>query len=119
MEGLYYFIGLVLLVGQWVLPKIIDVGEEEMRDTPVYRGFLLGSWALLIPILILIWTMDRSRPYPVWPFLLAVLYCFRGYMEWKYIRETIRHQVSFILAGVFILFALLMVCILLFGTTNL
>lgn len=84
-----------------------------MRDTPVYRWFLLGTWALLIPILILIWTMDKSRPYPVWPFLFAVLFCFRGYMEWKYLRDTMRHIVSFILSGVLFLFALLMGCILL------
>lgn len=36
MEGLYSFILLVICVGQWVLRKIIDVGEEEMRDTPVF-----------------------------------------------------------------------------------
>ena len=78
--GLYSFIILVICVGQWVLRKIIDVGEEEMRDTPVHKWYLLGSWALLIPILILIWTMDRSRPNPIWPFLLSVIFCFRGYM---------------------------------------
>lgn len=48
MEGLYSYILLVICVGQWVLSKIIDVGEEEMRDTPVYKWYLLGSWALLI-----------------------------------------------------------------------
>ncbi|MGG4106295.1 DUF4181 domain-containing protein [Paenibacillus lautus] len=113
MEGLYSFIILVICVGQWVLSKIIDVGEEEMRDTPVYKWYLLGSWALLLPILILVWTMDRSRPYPIWPFLLSVIFCFRGYMEWKYIRETRQHQVSILLAAVSLCFTGLMILILL------
>lgn len=113
MEGLYSFIVLVILVGQWVLRKIIDVGEEEMRDTPVHTWYLLGSWALLIPILILTWTMDRSRPYPIWPFLLSVIFCFRGYMEWKYIRESGHHQVSILLAAVSLFFTGLMIFILL------
>lgn len=64
MDGLYSFIILVICVGQWVLRKIIDVGEEEMRDTPVYKWYLLGSWALLIPILILTWTMEGADPIP-------------------------------------------------------
>ena len=111
--GLYSFIILVICVGQWVLRKIIDVGEEEMRDTPVHKWYLLGSWALLIPILILIWTMDRSRPNPIWPFLLSVIFCFRGYMEWKYMRESRHHQVSILLASVSLFFTGLMILILL------
>ncbi|WP_307719750.1 DUF4181 domain-containing protein [Paenibacillus lautus] len=113
MEGLYSFIILVICVGPWVLSKIIDVGEEEMRDTPVYKWYLLGSWALLLPILILVWTMDRSRPYPILPFLLSGIFCFRGYMEWKYIRETRRHQVSILLAAASLCFTGLMILILL------
>ncbi|WP_237566445.1 DUF4181 domain-containing protein [Paenibacillus sp. EZ-K15] len=63
--------------------------------------------------------MDRSRPYPIWPFIFTVIFCFRGYMEWKYIRETLRrHQVSILLAAASLSFTGLMILILLVKILN-
>ncbi|MDH6675762.1 hypothetical protein M2277_006483 [Paenibacillus sp. LBL] len=41
MEGLYSFLLLTIMVVQWILYKVTDVGEEEMRDTPGINGILL------------------------------------------------------------------------------
>ncbi|SEM62023.1 protein of unknown function [Paenibacillus sp. cl141a] len=113
MEWVYSSIVLAIIVGRWFLEKIIDVGEEDMRDTHANKWYLIGSWVLLIPILVLVWIMDQSRPNPIWPFMFAVLYCFRGYMEWTYIRDSRRHQVSFLLAAFLFSFTILLLAILL------
>ncbi|WP_340462904.1 DUF4181 domain-containing protein [Paenibacillus glucanolyticus] len=113
MEGLYSFMLLTIMVVRWILYKVTDVGEEEMRDTPGYKRYLIGSWILMIVIIALIWMIDRSEPYPLWPFLVTLAFCFRGYMEWKHIPEARRHRVSMILATISFSFTGLMILILL------
>lgn len=113
MEGLYSFIVLTICVVQWILYKVMDVGEEEIRDTPGHKWYLIGTWIILIPLIALVWIIDRSTPYPFWPFLFALAFSFRGYMEWRYVRESRRHQVSMILAAFSFSFTGLMLFILL------
>lgn len=106
MDGLYSFIALSTMLAQFILNKIIvvDVDERKMSDTTVYKWYLLGSWIVVIPIIVAIWTLNRSQPQPLYLSLVTFSFCFRAYMEWKYIRETKRHIVSIILAAISLFF---------------
>ncbi|WP_456287213.1 DUF4181 domain-containing protein [Paenibacillus sp. AK002] len=69
-----------------------------MNDTPMHKQYIIISLILLTPVLLAIWLLDRSQPQLLIALLLAIPFFYRGYMEWKYVKETKRHRVSFILA---------------------
>lgn len=108
MEALYSFIIVVVLIGQFILGKVLVVGEEDMNDTPMHKQYIIISLILLTPVLLAIWLLDRSQPQPLLALLLALPFFYRGYMEWKYVKETKRHKVSFILAFILLFFTVLL-----------
>ncbi len=69
-----------------------------MNDIPMHKQYIIISLILLTPVLLAIWLLDRSQPQLLIALLLAIPFFYRGYMEWKYVKETKRHRVSFILA---------------------
>lgn len=74
MEVLYSFIIVVVLIGQFVLGKMLVVGEEDMNDTPKHKQYIVIviSLILLTPALLVIWLLDRSQPQPLIALLLAI-----------------------------------------------
>jgi hypothetical protein len=108
MEALYSFIIVVVLIGQFILGKVLVVGEEDMNDTPMHKQYIIISLILLTPVLLAIWLLDRSQPQPLLALLLAIPFFYRGYMEWRYVNETKRHKVSFILAFILLFFMVLL-----------
>ncbi|MHA2858181.1 DUF4181 domain-containing protein [Paenibacillus lautus] len=69
-----------------------------MNDIPMHKQYIIISLILLTPVLLAIWLLDRSQPQLLIALLLAIPFFYRGYMEWKYVKETKRHRVSFMLA---------------------
>lgn len=108
MEGLYAFIFLVVIIGQFILNKVFVDGEEDVRDTSAHKRYNLISWFLLIPVILAIWLVDRSQPQPLLALLFALPFFYRGYMELKYVKETKRYKVSFSLAFVLIFFTIVL-----------
>ncbi|WP_106767330.1 DUF4181 domain-containing protein [Paenibacillus faecalis] len=109
MTGFYFFTMIFLILLQFILNKVIVGDEREMSDTTVYRWYLLGSWIIIIPMIVSIWTLDLEQSQPFILFLFMLAFIFRAYMEWRYIRETKRHIVSIISAATSLIFT----CILL------
>ncbi|WP_441295361.1 DUF4181 domain-containing protein [Paenibacillus sp. HGF5] len=64
----------------------------------MHKQYIIISLILLTPVLLAIWLLDRSQPQLLIALLLAIPFFYRGYMEWKYVKETKRHRVSFMLA---------------------
>lgn len=111
-----YFIFVILVLGfmQFMLSMIIVDKEDRkarISDTKGDPYYLRGGILIVIVIIgITIVSFFRvfeevtiQRMYLV-SLILALV--FRGFLEWKYLRDTKQHQVTLIILGILILFSL-------------
>lgn len=108
MFGLYVFFIVVIIGTRLIMHQTVVISDRTMRNTDVYKWYLLGTWAILLPLLVATWLLDLKEPQPLLFALVTVASCFRGFMEWKYIHETKQHKVSMIQATISFFFTLIL-----------
>lgn len=107
MKSLYFFmVFAILLIDKIMSKKVIVDSAKKISDTSVYKWYIFGSIIFVIPITLAIWTLDLNEPQPLFPFFLTLFFCFRAFMEWKYIRETKRYLVSNVVTVTSLLFTI-------------
>lgn len=106
MSSLYYFIIASILLTDIIMNKKL-VGDEarKLSEATNYKWFILISIIIMIPFLVSTWILDLNQPQPLPALLLGLCFCYKAFMEFRYIKETKRHLVSLTAVGILLGFA--------------
>ena len=113
MVYLLFLYGIVTVLLESKLTKVLVIGERDIKGTKVYKRYLL--WLVMLTVIamtaiILLWLFYDILTLELFTMFFTLAFYYRAYMEWRYIRETKRHKVSFIL----VIYSLIVTVIFLF-----
>ncbi|KOP65544.1 hypothetical protein AMS62_09995 [Bacillus sp. FJAT-18019] len=103
-------LGILQLLMRWLL---LDKEDRKARitdtkgDSYYYRGSALFVIVIIgITIVSFFGIFEKITIQGMYLVSLTLVLIFRGFLEWKYLRETKQHHMTLIILGILILFSL-------------